>query len=1034
MISRIQLSYIARFLIIVVLALGVLGAQPTQTVFASATLTVTNTNDSGPGSLRQAIVSAVAGDSIVFAASLSGKTITVASTLVIDKSLTIDGSSLASRISISGNNSVRVFDVSKADITVTLDSLRVVNGLISTSEGGGLGNKGTLTIKNSIFSTNSAGEGGAIINRGTLTISVTSFTGNIAIDSGGAIANYGTLTINNGTFANNIINGHGQGGAIYNDGPLSISNSTFTGNHAYDGGALYDNPGSTADITTSMFSDNSAEYGGGILNYIGTLSITNSTIRANTGSSQGAGIHNAGTLFLTDSTVSENNANQPNTFSSGGGIYNTGKMTAIGSLFWKNTATGDGGGIYNSSSLTILNSTFSENTASDTGGGLYNSGTSDITNITISGSFVGTYPFASGIHNAGMMNFSNSILANSSSGSNCYNDASTGIIGLNTSNLIESNAAAPNSCGTSSLSSDPKLGSLADNGGPTQTMALLPGSPALDAGDDAACAIADQRSVGRPQGSHCDIGAYEFVRSGTVTLNVTKTADTNDGICDTDCSLREAIANSYNGDTIKFGVSGTIVFGSALPPINKTLVIDGSGQTIALDGAKKYRIFNVGEIGDLTVKNLAFQNGKPMTPCEYDTEAISSCGGAIYADGTLTVVDSTFSGNSASLGGAIAVMLGTANIEGSTFENNSSAGSGGAVFNLVGSVNVENSTFYGNSAGDWGGGVLNDIGALTLTNNTFANNSASLGAGIYNSAGGLAFTNNILANSTTGSDCYNESPYGEISLNVNNLIEANAPSPNNCGVPLFAVDPRLGVLANNGGFTQTMALLPGSPAIDTGDDGSCPPTDQRGVTRPQSSHCDLGAYEQSLTFADVPFDYWSWEYIQRLYGAGVTSGCSTNPMMYCPTTTVTRDQMAVFLLRGKHGSSYSPPTPTGIFQDVPPNHWAAAWIEQLAVEGITSGCSVSPKHYCPTTPVTRDQMAVFLLRAKHGSDYVPPKATGIFLDAPPGYWAADWIEQLAAEGITSGCSVSPKLYCPTTPVTRDQMAVFLVRNFGLAAP
>jgi hypothetical protein len=76
-------------------------------------------------------------------------------------------------------------------------------------------------------------------------------------------------------------------------------------------------------------------------------------------------------------------------------------------------------------------------------------------------------------------------------------------------------------------------------------------------------------------------------------------------------------------------------------------------------------------------------------------------------------------------------------------------------------------------------------------------------------------------------------------------------------------------------------------------------------------------------------------------------------------------------------------------------------------------------------------MAIFLLRARHGSDYVPPEATGVFQDVPTNYWAAAWIEQLAEEGITAGCSVTPNLYCPTTPVTRDQMAVFLVRAFNL---
>jgi predicted phosphodiesterase len=189
--------------------------------------------------------------------------------------------------------------------------------------------------------------------------------------------------------------------------------------------------------------------------------------------------------------------------------------------------------------------------------------------------------------------------------------------------------------------------------------------------------------------------------------------------------------------------------------------------------------------------------------------------------------------------------------------------------------------------------------------------------------------------------------------------------------------------------------------------------------------------EINPTFADVPTSYWAWDYIERLYAAGLTSGCSTSPLLYCPTSSVTRDQMAVFLLRAKHGANYVPPRATGIFQDVPTGYWAADWIEQLVTEGITSGCSVNPKQYCPTAPVTRDQMAVFLLKAKHGSSYVPPKAIGMFADVPTTYWAADWIEALANEGITGGCSTNPLKYCPGTPVTRDQMAVFLVKNFNL---
>ena len=128
------------------------------------------------------------------------------------------------------------------------------------------------------------------------------------------------------------------------------------------------------------------------------------------------------------------------------------------------------------------------------------------------------------------------------------------------------------------------------------------------------------------------------------------------------------------------------------------------------------------------------------------------------------------------------------------------------------------------------------------------------------------------------------------------------------------------------------------------------------------------------------------------------------------------------------GSAYIPPPATGlIFQDVGAGVFAAGFIEQLYRDGITAGCG--PSIYCPDKPVTRDQMAVFLLRAKHGSAYHPPAATGQFSDVPLAYWAAAWIEQLAAEGITAGCGAGK--YCPTAPVNRDQMAVFLVRTFSL---
>jgi ELWxxDGT repeat protein len=184
---------------------------------------------------------------------------------------------------------------------------------------------------------------------------------------------------------------------------------------------------------------------------------------------------------------------------------------------------------------------------------------------------------------------------------------------------------------------------------------------------------------------------------------------------------------------------------------------------------------------------------------------------------------------------------------------------------------------------------------------------------------------------------------------------------------------------------------------------------------------------EDVFFRDVTPDHWAFAAVEALAEAGLTTGCGTNT--YCPDDVVSRAQMAVFLLRAIHGAGFVPPPPTGtVFSDVPVEHWAAAWIEQLAAEGLTTGCGGG--EYCPDAAVTRAEMALFILRAEHGAAYTPPAATGtVFGDVPVGYWAARWIEQLALEGITTGCGGGN--YCPEGQVTRAQMAVFLTRAFGL---
>ena len=181
-------------------------------------------------------------------------------------------------------------------------------------------------------------------------------------------------------------------------------------------------------------------------------------------------------------------------------------------------------------------------------------------------------------------------------------------------------------------------------------------------------------------------------------------------------------------------------------------------------------------------------------------------------------------------------------------------------------------------------------------------------------------------------------------------------------------------------------------------------------------------------FLDVPNSNQFYSFVTKLVSNGITAGIGGG--LYGVVDDTLRQQMAVFLLKGKHGLCYTPPACTpGFFADVPCPSTFANWIQEMAVEGITGGCGGGA--FCPQNPVRRDQMAVFLLRAEHGSSYVPPACTppGVFLDVPcPGPFT-NWIDQLAAEGVTGGCGGGN--YCPSNPNTRGQMAVFLTKTFHL---
>jgi VCBS repeat-containing protein/predicted outer membrane repeat protein len=313
------------------------------------------------------------------------------------------------------------------------------------------------------------------------------------------------------------------------------------------------------------------------------------------------------------------------------------------------------------------------------------------------------------------------------------------------------------------------------------------------------------------------------------TLTVTSLADDGAG------SLRQAIAGAVSGDTITFASSlsgGTIHLASTLT-LSQNVTLDGSvlasqvtlsGDTDG-DGTGDVRVFYVNSGVTFDLQNLTVANG-------YADE-----GGGIFNDGgTLNVTDSTFSGNHAESDGGGIFTQSTLSVTNSTFSGNSAGSNGGAILNYH-VITVTNSTFSGNSAVG-GGAIANfDARSTVIANSTFSGNSGTNGGGLFNKEGNVTLKNSIFANSTSGGNCFEDFDDGG-----GNLVWGDTTCPGD------NADPKLGALGSNGGSTQTFPLLAGSAAIDAGNDATCTAApvnnlDQRGVTRPQGTHCDIGAYE-----------------------------------------------------------------------------------------------------------------------------------------------------------------------------------------------
>lgn len=309
------------------------------------------------------------------------------------------------------------------------------------------------------------------------------------------------------------INGGGLTRVFYITGAytVSISGITITGGNTDSGGGIY-NGGGTLTVTDSTISGNTASFeGGGIYTTSGTLAVTNSTISGNNAVKAGGIFNWLCTVTVTNSTISGNTATQGDL---PGGIYSYGWLTVTNSTITGNVG-GTGGGINSYGWLTVTNSTISSNLAANAGGGIANKNGGGIghsltvINSTITGN---SAPNGGGIYSEVTATLSNTIVAKQTVGADCAGAITSG----------GHNLESGTSCGFTGAgdlqNTNPLLGTLADNGGLTQTMALQPGSPAIDAGDNAICAAApvnsiDQRSYSRPAGATCDIGAFELAAS-----------------------------------------------------------------------------------------------------------------------------------------------------------------------------------------------------------------------------------------------------------------------------------------------------------------------------------------------------------------------------------------------------------------------------------------------------------------------------------------------------------------------------------------
>ncbi len=550
--------------------------------------------------------------------------------------------------------------------------------------------------------------------------------GSTSSANGGGLANYGTAMLSDCTLSGNSVSPAYSGGGVYNAeyASLTLTACLVSGNSAYIAGGLAND--GTAFLTDCTVSGNHASYVGGVFNAgAAYLTMTGCTVSGNTAAHAAGGVANFGATTLTDSTISGNSAS-----GDGGGLGNVGSATLTDCTLSGNSAN-NGGGVFNGygHSLSLTSCTVSGNAAKSGTGGLYVGGAGG----PYSNSYgYGSAPYLTDTIVAGNTDSSGaSDIGGSVSVSGSYNLIGTGGSG-GLVNGVDGNIVLTSITGLG-------LAPLGNNGGPTQTMALLPSSPAIGAGIAENGVTTDQR--GDPLDfPNPDIGAYQTQPD----LVVNTTAD-GSASSPGELSLRQAVAlaDSLGGfqtiafDPTVFATAQTITLTSGeleLSDTTGTVTINGPAAGLTISGGGNSRVFQIDQAVTASISGLTISGGSVS----------AASGGGIENSGALTLDDCTLSGNHVATGssgyfgdGGGLANYGTATLNGCTVSGNSAAntstgyggglgGYGGGVSNS-GTIALTDCTLSGNS----GSGLFND-GTATLTDCTLSGNSAGAGGGVQN--------------------------------------------------------------------------------------------------------------------------------------------------------------------------------------------------------------------------------------------------------------------------------------------------------------